>query len=413
MLGAALLLGGWRTLRSILRPTLFLLFAVPIPAFVVNQVVVPMQFGTANLATGFLSLLGFDVIQRADLIYARDHVFQVIESCSGLRFVVTLAMAAVAYTEIFNLHRLHAGLLIAASPIFAFLLNGVRVLTIVLSAGTVPGAEDHTIQGLVMIVIGVLLLAPLDTALGRWLPERFRTKRRESRANTAVSLPLLPWRVATVISALALLVVASRAVVPWSAPVGIPPWGVPLPRSWGEYESRALTIDPNFLGSLRFSKKVARAYEHGDERVEVFIGYDDLTNRSTSPFSPRLPHPSSGWHVESTSTVSLDGFPVRVRSTLLGRDARTALSYTWYEDARGPWAELARAVVGVGRSSARGSVGVTAVRLTTPVEAATGGIESANQRLRRFASELRPKLIEATGRISSAIAQQKHDGSTG
>jgi exosortase len=85
MLGAALLLGGWRMLRSILRPTLFLLFAVPIPAFIVNQVVVSMQFGTAHLASALLSLLDFDVTQRADLIYARDHVFQVIESCSGLR----------------------------------------------------------------------------------------------------------------------------------------------------------------------------------------------------------------------------------------------------------------------------------------------------------------------------------------
>jgi EpsI family protein len=313
------------------------------------------------------------------------------------------------YTEIFNLHRWHAGLLIAASPILAFLLNGVRVLTIVLSVGTLPHAEDHTIQGLVMIVIGVLCLAPIDAALGRWLPERFRAKRREPKPG-ATAVPVASWRLATVIATLALLVVSTRAVAPWAEPVGIPPWGVPMPRSWGEYESTALTISPDFLGSLRFSKQVARAYEHGDERVEVFIGYDDLTNRSISPFSPRLPYPSSGWHVDSETTVDLDGFTVPVHSTLLGRDDDLALSYTWYEDARGPWVELARALIAVGRSSARSPVGITAVRLTTPVESKTGGLDAANQRLQRFASELRPKLIEATSRISSAVAQHKQDG---
>jgi EpsI family protein len=411
LLGAALLVGGPRMLRAVLRPTLFLLFALPLPAVLVNQLVVPAQLWTAELARWMLLAIGIDAQQSGDLIFARDYTFQVIETCSGLRFLQTLTMAAVAYTEIFNRHRWHAAALILAAPLLAFLLNGVRVVTIVLSVGTLPAAEDHTIQGLVMIVIGVLLLQPIDFALQRWLPERFRRGRRELRVDPAQAHPAPAWRWATVLTVLAVLVGASWRVTPWTSPVGAPGWGVALPRAWGDYEAATMQVDANFLGSVRFTKRVQRAYERAGERVEIFVGYDDMTHRARSPFSPRLPYPGPGWELDESQPMALDGFPAPVTASLLHIGRRRALSYTWYEDARPPLAELVRAVTALDRSAARPPVGVTAVRLTTFVDPSADGLAAAHERLQRFAAELRPKLVEASTKISAAATAQRRGGS--
>jgi len=411
-LGGALLLGGARMLRAVLRPTLFLLFALPLPAVLVNQFVVPLQLWTAELARWMLLGIGIEAHKSGDLIFARDYTFQVIETCSGLRFLQTLTMAAVAYTEIFNRHRWHAAVLILVAPLLAFALNGVRVITIVLSVGTLPAAEDHTIQGLVMIVIGVLLLQPIDYALQRWLPERFRRGRRELRVDPARARPAPAWRWATVLALLAAMAGASWRMTPWAPPVGMPGWGVALPRAWGDYEAAAMQMDPNFLGSVRFSKRVHRAYEHAGERVEIFLGYDDMTHRARSPFSPRLPYPGPGWELEEAQPVPLDGFPAPVTASLLHVGRQRALSYTWYEDAKPPLAELVRAVAAVDRSVAKGPVGVTAVRLTTFVDPSADGLAAAHERLRHFAGELRPKLVEASTKISAATTARRSGGET-
>ena len=410
ILGGALLLGGARMLRAVLRPTLFLLFALPLPAVLVNQMVVPMQLWTADLARWMLLAIGLDAEHRGDLIFARNYVFQVIETCSGLRFLQTLTMAAVAYTEIFNRHRWHAAVLILVAPLLAFVLNGVRVLTIVLSVGRLPASEDHTVQGLVMIVIGVLLLQPIDSALQRWLPERFHRGRRELRVDPERARPAPAWRYATVLVMLAALIGAAWRLTPWAPPVGVPDWGVSLPRNWGEYQAAAMPLDVNFLGSLRFTKRVNRAYEHAGDRVEVFIGYDDMTHRARSPFSPRLPYPGPGWELEETRPRPLDGFPAPVAATLLRSGRQRALSYTWYEDAQPPFRELVRAVTALDRSLAKPPVGVTAVRLTTFVAPTEDGLADAHERLRGFAAELRPKLVEASTKISAAKTAQRAVG---
>ena len=410
LLGGALLLGGARLLRAVLRPTLFLLFALPLPAILVNQMVVPMQLWTADLACWMLRALGLNATHSGDLIFARNYTFQVIETCSGLRFLQTLTMAAVGYTEIFNRHRWHAAVLILVAPLLAFLLNGVRVLTIVFSVGTLLAAEDHTVQGLAMIVVGVLLLQPIDVALQRWLPERFRRGRRERRVDPAGARPAPAWRYATLLGALALLLVAAWRITPWKPPAGVPHWGVSLPRNWGEYESAAMRIDPKFLGSLRFSRRVNRAYEHAGARVEIFVGYDDMTHRARSPFSPRLPYPGAGWELEESQRLELDAFPGPVSASLLRSGRRRALSYTWYEDAQPPLRELVRAVVALDRSLAKPPVGVTAVRLTTYVAPTPTGLAEAHERLRAFAGELRPKLVVASTRISAATTARRAGG---
>ena len=73
-------------------------------------------------------------------------------TCSGLRSMQTLAWASLLHAELMQLDPRRAFLLLAAAPVVAFAVNGLRVITIILN----PTSEVigvHTTQGIVALVI--------------------------------------------------------------------------------------------------------------------------------------------------------------------------------------------------------------------------------------------------------------------
>jgi exosortase len=401
-LGLALTQGGSRLMRAILRPTLLLLFAAPPPAALANQILYPLQLGTADLASWMLGALDIGVVQRADLLFSRDRVFQVIESCSGLRSMLTLAMAAVVYAELVDRQRLHAALLLVAAPPIAFLLNGARVVSIVLTAGE-DSSQDHTFQGLVTILFGVLALHGVDRLLERWLPGGAgesapeATRQDGDREPRRSRLPARAWA----LGAAALIASARFWLEPWAAPVAPVRWGVALPERWGDHRSSQLTIDRNFFGSVGFTRRLSRAYEAGDERIEILLGYDDLLSRHRNPISPRMALPGAGWEIESRDLIEVEGFPRPVTRVLARSGTKRTLSLAWYEGAGGLWSEIGRSIAALDRSPARRSRGITLVRLSTQVHPAPTGRLDAEQHLLRFATELRPMVLEAAERVAA------------
>ena len=113
-------------------------------------------------------------------------IFQVIESCAGLRSIETLMMSAVVYAEIFGRRGPHALILVVAAPLLGVLVNLIRVLSLVASPFSNIDPV-HTLQGIAMIVVGVLLIAFLDFLLDKLLPPAHS---RRSWTHTSFS-----WRV--------------------------------------------------------------------------------------------------------------------------------------------------------------------------------------------------------------------------
>src|SRR5690606_22529576 len=169
LVGAGLWLGGTAALRVLWLPALFILFAYPMPVAIVNHVVYPLQLAVAKTTSWILGLGGSEVLTEGDRLAFRGVVFQVIESCSGLRGTETILMSSVLYVELFHQTRLRSALIVAGAPVIGLLANQVRVLTIVLNPYSQIAAV-HTAQGLVMIVLAVLMLAVWDALLGRILP---------------------------------------------------------------------------------------------------------------------------------------------------------------------------------------------------------------------------------------------------
>lgn len=382
-LGGAALLGGRTALRRMRLPALFLLLALPVPGFLLNSIVYPMQLATAQMSGFLLSLLSVDHLVMADLIYTKAAVFQVIEGCSGLRSMETLLMAAIVYQYWVPHSRACSWILVLSAPLIGIVVNQLRVLWIIFYPSS-SASSAHTVQGLVMIVVGVLLIDRLHSVLSRWLPAA-RTPSDAPRDGATASGPW-PARAFALLTALLMLNVAATFMEPW--PVDRPLHKNPaqFPGQIDGWTVKADPIDEEFFGSTRHTQVVSRTYQRADEEVSVFIAVDSRTRPLASGISPKNGRVGKGWTILASGAADF-GPGRHDRAIASIQRSRTGLAYVihWQQGVDAHPLEALRNALALDRSPWQRPYDAISFRISTPLEGtAPISIERANARIAPF-----------------------------
>jgi EpsI family protein len=380
---AALWLGGTPGLRAVALPSFVLLFAMPIPAPVLNAFIYSLQVMVAHTTAWLLAAVGLGTQWHADLIVRGDRVFQVIESCSGLRTIQTLFVSAFLYHDLFYRNRLQSALIVASSLVIAFVVNQIRVILIVLNPYS-RYAAVHSAQGLVMIALGVFLLAAVDHALSRVLPRRPWWIRRRG-------VPSLPsGRLAVLAVGTVLLAFGTAAIPPWQMPPMHQTSLSSLPPVLGPWQGSGRKIDHQYLGSVAFSEWVHRSYENENDgaEVDVLLGSDRHIDPRVDFSSPKVVLPGPGWEIESRRPGKLaSGRPIDVYLVRSGRQQMVA--WVWQIDVAPRSTELWRTVSGIDRTRWRRPDRGVVVRISTELGDAP---ERVDERLQDVAGRVEAEL---------------------
>lgn len=153
---------GTEWLRQLAFPIGLLLFAIPVPNIVFNQIAFPMQLMASDYATRAIRLFGVPALREGNVIELAQMKLQVVEACSGIRSLVTLAALAVVYAY-FTEKRWgrRFAMVIAVIPI-AIAANAARVAGtgVMAHAWGIQAAEGflHGFSGWLVFVVAVLLL---------------------------------------------------------------------------------------------------------------------------------------------------------------------------------------------------------------------------------------------------------------
>lgn len=388
-LGTANLLGGMAALRIVWLPVCFLLFALPIPSPLRHAIVWKFQLWTAE-ATGFLLYtLGIPAVVSGDRILLADTVYAVIETCSGLRSVITLSMLAVLMIDLFRRRGLHAALLLLFTPLLAFGTNALRSLGLVLNPKS-DIASIHSLQGIGMLLAAVLVLYAFDGLL-----ERLSVPGGRAKPSRAQGPPRpVRRRLAGATGFFAVLALLSVVIAPWR--LASPDVPLPIdviPRRLGEWRSADLETDRLFLGMAALAGMVDRRYVRAGESVDVFVASGSPRQRLRSFYSPKTALPGSGWIIEERSRRELAGLDMEM--LVVRRGAERRLLVHGYLGTRGFFDEVLRDALSLELSPlARDWRGVV-VRISTPV---AGGRtrESAEAVLGEMAALLREPLKQLT-----------------
>jgi exosortase len=169
VLGAVVLfLGGWTILKYTWLPVGYLVFAIPLPDYVIKPVTIPMRIWAATAATAILNLVPkLEATANGvviDIVYKNVHLepaLDVAEACSGIRLLTTflalgVAMAYLHYRPIWQ----RLVLLVSTIPI-AIICNIVRVtltgLIHVLIDPRYAQGIYHDLLGMAMLPLAFLL----------------------------------------------------------------------------------------------------------------------------------------------------------------------------------------------------------------------------------------------------------------
>ena len=179
--GMVLMLGGTLLLRKLLFPLMLLFFMVPIPAVLYNRVTFPLQLLASSLAGDGLSWLGLPVLREGNILELPQQRLSVVEACSGIRSLLTLAFLSLVYGHFFEKRILVRIILFLATAPIAIVANASRVtLTGVISEWKPELAEGffHTAQGWVIFTVSLCMLIALHQLLSRLLVDGEGGRRR-------------------------------------------------------------------------------------------------------------------------------------------------------------------------------------------------------------------------------------------
>lgn len=168
--GIVWMLGGPPLLRKLLFPLFLLFFMVPIPAVIYNRITFPLQLLASSLAGDALSWLGLPVLREGNILELPEQRLSVVEACSGIRSLLTLAFLSLVYGHFFEKRNSVRVILFLATAPIAIVANASRVaVTGIFSEWKPELAEGffHTAQGWVIFMLSLCLLIVLHVSLLR------------------------------------------------------------------------------------------------------------------------------------------------------------------------------------------------------------------------------------------------------
>jgi len=170
--GMVLFLAGSRVLRWMAFPLGYLLFMIPLPAIVYYQLTFPLQLLASRLGAGGLVALGIHTVRQGNLLMLPNCTLNVVEACSGIRSLLSLLAAVVAFAYLAEPSWWKRSVLAAASIPIAIATNGLRlVATGVLSylfRPTVDSGVVHLALGLSLFALAFLLIVLIHKLLQRF-----------------------------------------------------------------------------------------------------------------------------------------------------------------------------------------------------------------------------------------------------
>jgi exosortase len=163
--GAIWAVCGWRSLRVVAAPIVFLLIAVPLPALVINEITLPLQLAASRVAEVTLAAASVPVYRDGNLLALPSATLQVAEACSGLRSAVSLGGVGVLLAWATEPTWPRRAALVAATLPIAIVMNGFRVAATgayTETFGYPPSGDLHSFMGWVTFVASVAVLMALQ-----------------------------------------------------------------------------------------------------------------------------------------------------------------------------------------------------------------------------------------------------------
>ena len=339
---------GWPAFKVIAVPLFVLVFMVPLPDFLLQGLSGQLQLLSSKIGVFIIRLFDISVFLEGNVIDLGNYKLQVVEACSGLRYLFPLMALAFIAASLFRGALWKRAVIFLSSIPITILMNSFRIgaIGVLVDRWGVSMAEGflHDFEGWVIfmactgvLVIEMWLLARLGKQ-GMSLGQAFRL---ESPAR-AVSLPRdrldsMPGPFVGALGALAIVAILAitlphRVEIPlqrknfFQFPLDLEGWRATPKR-----------MDPMELDVLKLDDYILADFVGPNRRpVNFYVAYYSSQRKGESAHSPRSCIPGGGWEITDLTERKVDGVrvagqPLQVNRVIVEKGDSKQLVYYWFQ----------------------------------------------------------------------------------
>jgi exosortase B len=170
LLACALLIGGWKAVKLIAFPLVFLIFMVPLPGNLIDAITGSLKQVVSVVAEQVLYWAGYPIARSGVIITVGQYQLLVADACSGLKSLFSLSAVGVLYIYLVSHKNRFRNILLAVAIIpIAFIANVVRVIVLILVTyhfGDAAGQGFiHDFAGMALFLLATVALVTFDGLL--------------------------------------------------------------------------------------------------------------------------------------------------------------------------------------------------------------------------------------------------------
>ena len=127
IIGVVLGFGGYSLLKVTFVPIIFLIFAIPLPYFVDAALSLRLQLISSELGTFFIRVFQIPVFLEGNVIDLGNYKLQVVEACSGLRYLYPLLSLGFLAAYLFHAPLWQRALVFLSTIPITIVMNSFRI----------------------------------------------------------------------------------------------------------------------------------------------------------------------------------------------------------------------------------------------------------------------------------------------
>ena len=348
--GLVLSMIGWRSFKLIMVPMAILFFMVPLPNFFYYNLSQKLQLISSAIGVEVTRLFGVSVFLEGNVIDLGNYKLQVVDACSGLRYLFPLMSFGYICAYLFKASFWQRALVFFSTIPITILMNSFRigVIGVLVNRWGTEQAEGflHDFEGWVIFMACVAILF-----FEMWLLNKlFGKEKRSLREVFGLEFPEptpenVVFQVRSIprsfITSLIILMIAALASLGLDKREEIIPERFTFssfPEQVGEWQGKTDRLDDLYIDSLvGLSDHVIGDYKNtSGKSVNFYVAYYESQKAGGSVHSPKSCLPGGGWVIENMQQVTIDGLtvaghPVIANRVEIVKGDYKQLVYYWFQ----------------------------------------------------------------------------------
>jgi exosortase D (VPLPA-CTERM-specific) len=316
LVGLVLSVVGFPMTRRMAFPLGYLLVMIPPPTMLQHSLSSSLQLLSSALGVGCLRLVGVSVFREGNVIDLGPIQLQVVEACSGLRYLFPLLALALLCAYLFQDRMWKRVVLVASTIPLAVLLNGVRIGMIgaLVEYFGNAAAEGfmHAFEGWLLFVLSLALLGLELWVLGKIGSSKSATAdflpADEKQLSDSISFASLPAVGGPVIASLTLLAVTTVISFQVVGREEVPPPRrsfLDFPMHLAGRHGEPMVMERQYVDVLRFDDYLLADYQGHGGPINVYVAYYRSQRSGRAVHSPKSCIPGGGWEITSFHEVTV------------------------------------------------------------------------------------------------------------